>query len=48
MMIDCNECDGSGTMWLRYSPWSDQLKQHECDWCFGSGEIFDALENEDE
>jgi len=47
-MIDCNECDGSGSMWLRHSQWSDQLEQHECDWCFGSGEIFDALENEDE
>ncbi len=47
-MIACNECDGSGSMWLRYSQWSDQLEQHECDWCFGSGEIFDALENEDE
>jgi DnaJ-class molecular chaperone len=39
-LTECEQCNGSGRMWLRVSAFSDQLKAHECDWCFGSGEIY--------
>ena len=38
-MNECEQCRGSGRMWMLVSPWSDQVKPIECDWCFGAGEI---------
>lgn len=39
-MNECEQCAGSGRMWLRVSAFSDQVKAHECDWCFGAGKIY--------